>query len=238
MNTLKKIALLFMTIFISVVASCSKDDTQAPLENGMANTTVSASANLFAGRSSFLEIESFLINIKEIELEFDDDNSGSNSNGNNFSDLELEGPFELFFTPQGTTVPVANLQIPLGDYEELEFVISRGKDSSSALYDKSVLLSGNIDGVPFLFWYTFWEKLEIDFENSQTDITIQNNGEEIVFNFDLSVLFNNAFVDLTSAQDGNGDGIIEISKNDPDGNNDLADRIKDLIKENIDLLDD
>ena len=237
MNLSKTIIPIVLTSFMILSSGCSKDESTS-VEDGMATATVSASANLFAGRSASLEIESFLVNVKEIELEFDDDDSGSGSDGQNFSDLELEGPFELFFTPQGTTVPLANVQIPMGQYEELEFVISRGKDPSSALYDKSVLLSGNIDGVPFLFWYTFWEKLEIDFENSQTDITIDSNGNEIVFNFDLSVLFDNAFVDLSTAQDGNGDGIIEISKNDPDGNNDLADRIKDLIKDNIDLLDD
>jgi hypothetical protein len=51
-------------------------------------------------------------------------------------------------------------------------------------------------------------------------------------------LFNTSTIDLSSTTDGNGDGIIEISPNDTDGNNALANTIKNLTKEGIDLLDD
>ena len=57
--------------------------------------------------------------------------------------------------------------------------------------------------------------------------------------FDLSLLFNSVGgIDLTQAADGNEDGLIEISPQDPDGNNALANEIRNRMKALIDLLDD
>ena len=45
-------------------------------------------------------------------------------------------------------------------------------------------------------------------------------------------------IDLSQAVDGNGDGLIEIHPNDPDGNKEIAELLKENIKEAADLLDD
>ena len=47
-----------------------------------------------------------------------------------------------------------------------------------------------------------------------------------------------ASIDLTTATDGNNDGLIEISPIDTDGNNGLANIIKNKIKDATDLYDD
>ncbi|MBA3986528.1 MAG: hypothetical protein H0X63_08165 [Flavobacteriales bacterium] len=100
------------------------------------------------------------------------------------------------------------------------------------------MIKGTLESVPFVFWHNFEEDVEINFEDSNTDIVIESNGDSILINFDLSFLFNTSTIDLSSTTDGNGDGIIEISPNDTDGNNALANTIKNLTKEGIDLLDD
>ena len=43
-------------------------------------------------------------------------------------------------------------------------------------------------------------------------------------------------IDLNQALDGNKNGIIEIFPNDEDGNRDIADDLKDNIKETADLI--
>src|SRR5690625_7804491 len=87
-----------------------------------------------------------------------------------------------------------------------------------------MLLKGEIDGVPFVFWHDFDEEIEVDFEDSDQNLVIDNNEIDIVINFDLNAVL--AMVDLTLATDNDGDGIITISPEDEDGNNDLAEAIK------------
>ena len=61
----------------------------------------------------------------------------------------------------------------------------------------------------------------------------------IVIDFDLGQILDSVNgVDLTLATDGNQDGVIEISPEDTDGNNALAEAIRNKIKEYVNLLDD
>ena len=79
----------------------------------------------------------------------------------------------------------------------------------------------------------------MDFEDPTFDIAISSTPESIVIDFDLSLVFDSTVgVNLSQASDGNADGTIEISPSDPDGNNDLAQSIRNAIKAQIDLLED
>ena len=63
-----------------------------------------------------------------------------------------------------------------------------------------------------------------------------NNGSyELVFNFNLNQVLSQ--VDLSNATDGDGDGLIEIGPNDTDGNQSLANAIKNKIKDSCELDD-
>jgi hypothetical protein len=112
----------------------------------------------------------------------------------------------------------------------------RNTNASSDLYNKSIQIKGTIGTTPFIFWHNVEEDFEIDYEDAGQNLIISDNTATIVFEFDLDAVLAN--VDLSSANDGNGDGLIEISPNDPDGNQGLANTIKDKIKEYTDLLDD
>ena len=61
----------------------------------------------------------------------------------------------------------------------------------------------------------------------------------MLINFDLSaVLGATGTVDLSMATDNDGDGVIVISPQDEDGNNALAEALKEAIKAQIELMDD
>ncbi len=235
---LATVALLTCTLLL---VSCSKDDSSSNSDE-MANTKIGAKASFTDGRlNEDITILKFLINVEDFELEFDDDfgnDDDGGSSGNYFRDIELEGPFILDLSNPNIVFPITNVDIPIGQYEELEFDIKKSKNSSSPLFQKSILIEGTISETPFIFWHNFEEEVEVDFDDSNIDITIESNGDAIVINFDLSLLFNSNSINFNQAQDGNNDGLIEISPNDPDGNNSLANQIKEKIKDIINLLDD
>lgn len=246
------VILLFFT-------SCSNDQDDAT----SGQLRLSARATLEGGSSAKtstaktinadLEITEFLVNVREFELELDDDDLDDfESDDDSFEDddlwdddgfldsedeIELEGPFELNLLEGQVTI--LNTEVPNGRFEELEFEFDASTDAQSDLFGKSILIRGTYQGTPFEFWHDFEDELEVDFDDPSLDILISGGTESLVIDFDLSMLFNSSFgIDLSQAQDGNGDGIIEISPTDQDGNNALAAQMKELIKDVIDLLDD
>ncbi|MBZ9779595.1 hypothetical protein LB452_11750 [Psychroflexus sp. CAK8W] len=165
--------------------------------------------------------------------EIDDDNDDDRFD---FDDeFELRGPFELNLSSGEVTV--VSVEIPVGEYDEVEFEMDRSSNPSSDLYQKSILMRGTISGTPFEFYHTFSEDFEVDDEDANQNLIItQDNNNTVVFEFDLVSVFN--LVDISNATDANGNGTIEISPEDEDGNNQLANQIKNAIKAYVDLLDD
>lgn len=236
----KKILLSLLAVIFTAV-SCSDDSNDS--SNGPDNLTIQAKAN-YSGNNGRMDgavsISEFKINLKEIEFELDedyydedDDDYGDGYYGDD-DEFELTGPFEIDLLSGQTTITTIN--IPNGVYEEVEFKMHRNRNSSSDLYNKSIQIKGTIGTTPFIFWHNVEEDFEIDYEDAGQNLIISDNTATIVFEFDLDAVLAN--VDLSSANDGNGDGLIEISPNDPDGNQGLANTIKEKIKEYTDLLDD
>ena len=163
-----------------------------------------------------------------------DDDAEDNSYGSD-DEVNLAGPFELDLSQGSTTV--TNVNIPEGVYEEVEFKMDVNSNPSSELYQRSILLSGMIDGTPFEFYHTFEEDFEVDHEDAGQQLVIDaNNNNSITFNFDLPSVVAN--VDFSSASDGNNDGTIQISPVDTDGNQQLAFAIKNAIVQYAELIDD
>lgn len=237
----KKILLGLLAVVFTAV-SCS-DDSNSDSTNGPDNLTIQAKAN-YSGANGRMDgavsISEFKINLKEIEFELDHDYYDDNDDdyGDGFYDdddeFELSGPFEIDLLSGQTTI--TSINIPNGVYEEVEFKMHRNTNASSDLYNKSIQIKGTIGTTPFIFWHNVEEDFEVDYEDAGQNLIISDNTATIVFEFDLDAVLAN--VDLSSANDGNGDGLIEISPNDPDGNQGLANTIKDKIKEYTDLLDD
>lgn len=252
---IKNLILGILTVFALTFVSCSNDGNQNP--SGTSNVNVAAKATYTSSKGSAAKtlntvvLSEFMVNIKEIELEIDDDflenddedsddDNGSDDDGwdddgyfNFDDDIELKGPFELDLL--NGQVVFADVNLPNAVYEEIEFEFEKNQNPASPLYQKTVLLTGTIDGVPFEFWHNFEEEFEVDFEDANQDVVIDGNGT-IVINFDLNAVINN--IDFSLAVDGDGDGTIEISPNDDDGNSALANQIRQRIKDFADLLYD
>lgn len=255
MNLSKKFKFgAYALLFSTVLVSCSDDDsvTTSPNQGNM-KIAVKATFNP-DGEARMAEtttVSSFIVNFKEIELEMEDmddidDNDDDFNNGlevgdgfyGSDDDIELEGPWEIDLVSENP-VELATLELPNGIYEEIEFEFDKSKNPESDLYGKSMKMTGEIGGAPFVFWHDFDEEVEIDFEDSAQNFIINNDENMLVINFDLTgIIGSNELVDLTTAVDGNGDGVITISPEDEDGNQQLAEQMKEAIKSQIELLEE
>ena len=263
MFTLKSIIRPFSIglIFSFLLISCSNDQGDG---SGTLKVSAKASANETTDRQSATSrslntdvfVSTFRVNISEFELELDESEYEAEgeieveSGESEFEfeweidgyydyedEFELEGPFELDLL--AGEIDFLIVDVPNAQFEELEFKFDRSTDANSDLFGKSVLIEGTVNDIPFIFWHNFEDEVEVDFEEPEFDISIRNNTEGITIDYDLSAIFDVVSgVDLSQAADGNEDGTIEISPEDPDGNNALAEQIRELIKTAIDLLDD
>mgnify|MGYP005852384935 CR=1 FL=1 len=166
----------------------------------------------------------------------DDDNDGDDSNSYGDDDeFQLAGPFEINLLDNESTT-IINIDIPVGEYEEVEFKMDKSENPNSILFQKSIMITGTLDGTPMTFYHTFDEDFEIDYEDAGQNLIIdESNNNEVTFNFDLNAVVN--LVNLDAAKDGNNDGMIEISPIDSDGNNALANNIKNAIVQFAELID-
>lgn len=240
MKTLQRtVLLLSATSLMLLGASCTSDEGTSENLRIKASSTNTFSQSKTAARTvnnAEVTISEFKLNISEIELEFDD--SYYETTNDNFIDsddeIELRGPFELDLLT-GTT-NITSLELPKASYEEIEFEFDKNTDASSDMFNKTVVIKGTINAIPFIFWHDFEEEIEVDFENAVTDIVVSESLTDVTINFDLNAMLSQ--VDLSLAIDGNEDGTIEISPEDLDGNKDLADQLKEKLKQTAELLDD
>lgn len=246
-------ALIGIIVLIIIMASCSSDGTSHTNKmNIIAKATYTNPAKtntVGVNTTDGVVLTSFKINIKQIEFELSDDSSGDgedddddgNSGDDNHDgvfdgedDTELNGPWELDLLNQ--SAPVTTVNIANGTYEEVEFKLNKSLVSTSDLFNKTVEIRGTINGTPFVFWHNLEQEFEIDYEDAEQSLVVSNNSFDLVFNIDLNQLLSN--VDLTTAVDGNGNGIIEIGPDDTDGNNALAQQLNDDMDDVTEMEDD
>lgn len=200
-----------------------------------AATTIGTTGASSGGRYlAAVQLTDFKINMKEIEFEIDDDKAEKTT----FKDLKFKGPFELDLLNE--TTPLAEIigvsELPNGHYEDVEFKIGKGSVAGSSMYGKSVYAAGTIDGKDFIFWHDVDEDFEVDYADTNNDLLIDGQDLTLQINFNLGLVFNSAVgVDLSSAEDTDGDGIIEIDPKGEDDNKALANSIKEVIKDLADL---
>lgn len=249
---MKNLKTLFSTLLVMLlIASCSNDNNT---NQNKINVSAKATYTNVAGKATDANslpadvvLTSFRINIKEIEFELseasnnDDDSSDDNGNGDNDNDgyydsddeVGLQGPWELDLLNQ--SAPITSVSIANGTYEEVEFELNKSSVSTSPLFNKTVEIRGTINGMPFVFWHDFEQDFSIDYEDTNQSLVINNNSYDLVFNFDLNQWL--AVVDLSTAVDGDADGLIEIGPNDTDGNNALANSLNDDLEESCEIDD-
>jgi len=220
---------------ISFLMSCNNDEVATNQENAVIKlSAVYNNTSVTQRTANEIVINSFLLNIEEIALEADE---AEGVEGPFVSDIELEGPFvvDLIKDSSGIEQTLAEVDLPEGNYEEIEFSINESEDSESEIFEKSIFISGTINGTPFEFWHKEDLDFEIEFENGM--LTLEEASATLInLQFDLNNLL--SLVDLNLATDGNQDGLIQINPTDEDGNNDLSDSIMDAIDDVIDAFED
>ncbi len=242
---MKSVKTIFgILILAAAVTSCSSDSSSAS-----GNMTISAKATYTnptaTGKSANdVVLNSFKVNIREIEFKLDNfdgksggdgdnDGQGWDDNGTFDSNDEtaLQGPWELDLLNQ--TAPVTTITVPNGTYSEVEFKLSPSLVTTSPIFGKTVEITGTINGVPFVYWNDFNQKFEIDYHDTTQNLVIANGSYDLVFNFDLNQVV--SAINLGAAVDGNGNGTIEIGPNDTDGNNALATAFHDHMHDGCEM---
>jgi hypothetical protein len=120
---------------------------------------------------------------------------------------------------------------PEGNYREVTFQLFKNTsvNSNDPMYQKSLLITGEIDGKITTIW-TERESTIRAVSESSTGVEVDGNSE-LVLKFDLRKLFEG--VNFATALDANGDGRIEISPNSPDGNAAIFSRIESNLSSSV-----
>ena len=244
--------LSILTAFVIFLVSCQKisDKTHAKLifkatgsPSKSALTDISSATKSSAATLATIALDEFFINIKDIEFEFDDDLYDDDDDDDLYDDdgFEFEGPYLIdVLSPEVSNgIVIDDFLLPNAALEEIEFNIapcrSRGNDK---MFGRSIYVAFTRDGTPYRLWTNKDKEIEIEFDDGQAR---HLTGDDIRFyvNFKLDkVKANLETMRLGAAVDGNGDGIIEIGHDDPDGNRKLADSLLDVLIGCFDMDDD
>ena len=169
----------------------------------------------------------FKINLKNIELGVE----GTST----YADFILNGPFELDLSSGNTIVDISTITLPNGTYDKIRFDLHKSLDNQSDLYEKSIEVTGEINGTPYIFWHNTEEIIEVDFNNT---INLVVNGDEntAVIDFNLNSLIETVVaLDYSgiTLEDTNSNGIIEIDPANTDGNGNIAELFISAIQEGV-----
>lgn len=277
---MKKMLVLMLGIVAIVAFSCQKDDpTQTNLNivvKSDLSTSVALGSTTITGTNgpgvikgeaitaSAVTLESFLINIEDIEFEMDDDiddnddyeDSDGDDDGDDDDDkgiadddddgdsdeFEIKGPIliDLLSDEVGQGIVIATSELPNGVYEEAEVELDKyKKDPANKMYNHTMLIEGQIDGKPMEMWYDGDYDIEIDFPDSEQNITLTGDEINVYIDFHINQMLETLnSIDFSGAKDGNGNGIIEIGPDNIDGNHDFAHYFIGAIFKSFDLDDD
>lgn len=233
--TITRIAILSM-FFAVIFISCDKDE----MKSGVSLKFQATQSTLKSSPADNIVIESFVINIGEIELEFDD-NDPLFATDSVASDIELKGPFEVDLMKNGdllSSTIIQNVELPEAAYDEIEFKFRESKNANSEMSGKSILVKGTIDGTPFIFWTDEEIEVEIEFENDvlldEAQLAVITVAVDVLSLFDPM----QGGINISGATDTNDNGITEIYPEDPDGNEDLADQLLDKLEDIIEAFEE
>lgn len=206
------------------------------------NGRVGSDSRLSASGTTPITLTDVKVNIRDIRFDFDEHDrhcheaeykKDSAYSGDN--DPKLKGPFLVDLMNAGSFVDqvVASVNLPNAKFDRVRFKLVPDSVAGDML-GKSILITGKIDTIPFVFWH----KRDLNFgarfdDDAPTDSTLVTTGAAVTmaihFELDKILVALNGGVDLFMALDGNKDGVITIDPNNDDGNKWLADRIMMLL---------
>lgn len=185
------------------------------------------------------------INVAEIEFDFDDDFEDDDKYvtlfGETYSsddEMELKGPFEVDLVLNGalqTNTLLTGLELPNVPFDEIEFEMKKNKNESSLLYNQTILIDGEIAGVPFIFS----SDKEFDFEIEFDQPFVPGEDLGVVVDFHINQLFTRSLsgIDFSAAVPDN-DGVIRIYYNEESEPSSINDALGELIWKRFDDIID
>ncbi len=234
---MRNILKLIVMAFAVTLTSCSNesDEGSIRLKLRAVNASASNTSGLSGRGNENVVFTDFKISIRDVVFKNDDDQSSNLDT----DEIQFRGPYQvdLLDNSDALTQTIGEAFVPDGLYKELRFKFHKDEDlpATNDLYDRSIFIRGTIDGTPFVFWHDTSENLDV---GRSTGVQVTEGTVDFTVTFDISQ-FLNSFnqIDLSMATDNNEDGIIEIYPNDEDGNQDIADQLKENIKFTADLID-
>ncbi|QBA64757.1 DUF4382 domain-containing protein [Muriicola soli] len=236
MKSIKNVLMLFMAIGL---ASCSNESDEGKIQlriQGLHSSANSGKSMTITGKENENVIfTDFKISIRDVVFKNDDD---PNSNLDT-DEIQFRGPYQidLLDGSDALTQTIGTALVPDGLYKELRFKFHKDEDlpATEDLYDKSIYIEGTINGTPFVFWHDTSENLDV---GRNTGVQVVDGLVNFTVTFDIDQFLSSFnVIDLSLATDDNQDGLIEIFPNDEDGNQDIADSLKENIKATADIID-
>jgi hypothetical protein len=226
-----------LVLFAIALVNCSDDNQGAQIQLKLsAVNSISGKTAIMTGKNNATVVfTDFKISIRDVVFKNDDD---PNSNLDT-DEIQFRGPYQidLLDNSDALTQTIGTASVPDGLYKELRFKFHKDEalPMEDDLFDKSIYIEGTVDGTPFVFWHDTSENLDV---GRNTGVQVTDGTVNFTVTFDMSQ-FLNSFnqIDLSTATDNNQDGLIEIFPNDEDGNQDIADQLKDNIKATADIID-
>ncbi len=223
---MRKIAIILGALL--VLLSCEKEESSIQLTLSGVNTNLKSTQKHALAE---VDINDFRLSIRDVEFKQDESDLDS-------TEVQFRGPYDVDMMSETDALSqtIGETPVQAGTYKVLRFKLhkSRDRDQSHPMYDRSIFMSGTIDGVPFEFWHDTSENFDV--ENTE-GITVADNMVSVVVRFNIDHLLSSVHnIDLSQAVDGNQNGTIEINPNDADGNKEIAEQLKENIKMAADLI--
>lgn len=140
-------------------------------------------------------------------------------------ELMLEEPKLVTLKANGKaqTAVIAEGKLRHGTYQGIRLHLEKNTSVSSSdeMYGKSVLIRGEYNGKPFVFWTDAESTVQAGFQEEA--VSVEHETELYVY-FQPRELFKH--IDFSVAADGNANGVIEIGPGGADGNTSLYTEIK------------
>ena len=226
---MRNFALLILTL--AVMSACSIEEERESVAITFKGVNETLLRTTYTNAEAEVRITDFKLSFRDIEFKEDESDLDTN-------EVQFRGPFDvdLMNENEALSQTIGTTDIPDGIYKVIRFKLHKSKDrmQTHPLYDRSLFLAGTIDGIPFEFWHDASENFDIE---NMTGILVSNNSVNIGVEFNIDQFLNSLHnIDLADAQDENDNGLIEINPDDDDDNGDIADKLKENIKEAADLI--
>jgi len=243
--------LLLPLAVVVTLGSCNKDDEN--LNSGESQITLKGTAQQATGGSAnarvavgAFTVTHFQVGVQNFDMYYaasSDIRAGVDINSLTLRSTASAGlttaasqPKTNILVQEGNyqTTVIGDGLTPNGNYKEVTFTLFKNNSASTESFarGKSLYILGNISGKPVRIWMTAEEPIRA--QAASTNGYEVNTQSDLFVRFNLNSLFAN--MNLATALDTNGDGMIDIGPNNVDGNAALHAKIKSNLNSSVEFV--